>query len=90
MTVLAARAPLTLERWDLAAGEATGWRDHEAGEGFLYVIEGDGVLELPDERHGLAPESVVWLEPGDRYRLEGGRGGLAILAAATTDDGGRA
>jgi quercetin dioxygenase-like cupin family protein len=89
MTVLAERAPLTLERWDLAAGEATGWRDHEAGESFLYVIEGAGVLVLTDDRHGLAPESVVWLEPGDRYRLEAGPSGLAVLAA-TSDEGGEA
>ncbi|HEY7561587.1 MAG TPA: hypothetical protein VH650_05375 [Gaiellaceae bacterium] len=88
MTVLIERGPLTLERWDVDAGEATGWRGHEAGESFLYVIDGEGALELPDGRRALAPESVVWLEPGDRYRLEGGPAGLAVLAATANDEGG--
>jgi quercetin dioxygenase-like cupin family protein len=90
MTVLVERPPLTLERLDVAAGEATGWRDHRAGESFLYVIEGEGALELPGGRRALARESVVWLEPGDTYRLEGGPAGLAVLAATASDEGGEA
>ena len=81
--VLCDRAPLLVERWDVPAGEATDWRRHERGESFLYVIAGEGSLELADGAHALAAESVVWLEPGDRYRLAGGEGGLAVLAAAT-------
>lgn len=82
------RAPLRLERLDVAAGEPSAWREHEAGESFLYVIAGEGAVELPDRRFPLAPESVVWLEPGDRYRLAAGEGGLAVLAATVKGDDG--
>jgi quercetin dioxygenase-like cupin family protein len=75
------RAPLALERLELAAGERCGWREHEDGESFLYVADGDGLLELSGEEHALAPESVVWLETGDRYRLAAGEGGMAVLVA---------
>lgn len=75
------RAPLALERLELPAGERCGWRQHEDGESFLYVAEGDGLLELPEDEHALAPESVVWLETGDRYRLVAGEAGLAVLVA---------
>lgn len=85
--VLLDRAPLRLERLDLASGEQSGWREHEAGETFLYVIAGAGTLELPDAGHPLEPESVVWLEAGDRYRLAAAGDGLAVLAAHA--EGGR-
>ena len=79
--VLLNRAPLRLERLDLAADEQSGWREHEAGESFLYVIAGAGALELPDGSHPLELESFVWLEHGDRYRLAAAGDGLAVLAA---------
>ena len=85
--VLLDRAPLRLERLDLASGEQSGWREHEAGETFLYVIGGAGTLELPDVGHPLEPESVVWLEACDRYRLAAAGDGLAVLAAHA--EGGR-
>jgi hypothetical protein len=47
----------------------------------LYLTAGEGALELSDGAHSLALERVVWLEPGDGYRLAGGEGGLAVLAA---------
>lgn len=80
-TVLLDRVPLRLERLGLPAGEQSAWRQHEAGESFLYVISGGGALELPDGSHPLELESVVWLEAGDRYRLAASGAGLAVLGA---------
>jgi quercetin dioxygenase-like cupin family protein len=82
------RAPLLLERLELAAGERCGWREHDAGESFLYVADGDGALELPDQEHELGRETVVWFEAGDRYRLAAGRTGLAVLVATVEGGGG--
>jgi quercetin dioxygenase-like cupin family protein len=80
-TVLLDRSPVQLERLDVAAGRASAWREHGAGESFLYVIAGEGAIELADGPQALAAESVVWLEPGDRYRLAAAEDGLAVLAA---------
>jgi mannose-6-phosphate isomerase-like protein (cupin superfamily) len=47
----------------------------------LYVIRGDGFATLVEEQLPLAPETVLWLEPGDRYRLRAGPTGLDVLVA---------
>ena len=80
-TLLLDRAPLELERLDVAAGRASAWSEHGAGESFLYVIAGEGAIELAGGPQALAAESVVWLEPGDRYRLAADEAGLSVLAA---------
>lgn len=70
-------------RWDVTAGTRTTARRHEDGETVLYVAEGGGRLLLADgtvER--LAAETVVWLEPGDEYRLEADGHGLAVIVAS--------
>ncbi len=48
-------------------------------EQLLYVIRGSGVALVNSEQLPLEPESVLWLEPGDRYRIEAGEHGLEIL-----------
>jgi hypothetical protein len=50
------------------------------GERFLYVIMGSGRAgELP-----LAPETMVWIEPGDRLPLVAGDEGLEVLVAGAS------
>jgi hypothetical protein len=50
------------------------------GEAMAYVVEGRGVTALGP----LAPESVVWLDPGDTLDVEAGPGGLVLLVAHAT------
>ena len=45
------------------------------GETMAYVIDGRGETELGP----LAPESLVWLDPGDALAVEAGPGGLRLL-----------
>jgi redox-sensitive bicupin YhaK (pirin superfamily) len=45
------------------------------GETMAYVVEGRGETELGP----LAPESLVWLDPGDVLAVEAGLGGLRLL-----------
>ncbi|HXV58283.1 MAG TPA: hypothetical protein VD704_10485 [Gaiellaceae bacterium] len=89
-TELRGRGPdsFAAARWDLDAGATTDRLVHEDGEAVLYVLEGSGRIVLADAAgHPLEEESVVWLEPGDGYRLEAGENGLAILTGTTTGGG---
>ena len=52
---------------------------HGPIEQVLYVIRGSGTAFVGGERLPLDVETVLWLEPGDRYHLEAGDGGLEIL-----------
>jgi redox-sensitive bicupin YhaK (pirin superfamily) len=50
-----------------------------SGETMAYVVEGRGVTT----QGALAPESVVWLDPGEALAIEAGAGGLRLLVAQT-------
>lgn len=52
-------------------------------ERFLYVISGSGRLEVGEEASAIERESIVWLEPGDRYRILAGESPLEILEATS-------
>lgn len=45
----------------------------------LFVISGSGSAVVDGERLPLELESMLWLEPGERYRFEAGDDGLEIL-----------
>jgi hypothetical protein len=60
---------------ELAAG--AGAELSAGGETMAYVIDGRGETELGP----LGPESVVWLDPGDRLDVAAGAGGLRLLVA---------
>lgn len=45
----------------------------------LYVIAGSGAAVVQGTRLPLEPESLLWLEPGDRCQLESGAQGLEVL-----------
>jgi len=52
-------------------------------ERFLYVVAGSGRLHSGGGTSELDGESVVWLEPGDRYRIAAGDARLEILEATS-------
>lgn len=54
-----------------AAGPDERWS--ETRERFLYVVSGSGALELDTAGTPVGPEDVVWIEPGDRFRLRAGK-----------------
>lgn len=68
---------LEARRLVLGAGERAERRAPD-GETMLYVIAGGGSVSGSP----LARESLVWLDPGERYELEAGPGGLELLEAA--------
>ena len=55
--------------------DATGpdQRWSETRERFLYIVSGSGALELETGGTPVGPEDVVWIEPGDRFRLSAGK-----------------
>jgi quercetin dioxygenase-like cupin family protein len=77
---IGARA-MAARRLQLDPGASTPQGEHRDGERFLYVIGGTGTAIVGDERLPLAPESVLWLESGDRYRVEAGPDGIELLLA---------
>jgi len=52
-------------------------------ERFLYVVSGSGRLLVGGGTSELERESMVWLEPGDRYRIVAGESSLEILEATS-------
>jgi quercetin dioxygenase-like cupin family protein len=76
------------QRWSLRGHAQGPIQTHTQGERMLYVIAGSGLTLIGSERAALAPETVVWLEPGDRYQLEAGPAGLEVLEAAAPARGG--
>lgn len=45
----------------------------------LYVIRGSGRAIVNGEEMPLTDESVLWVEPGERYQFVAGEDGLEIL-----------
>ncbi len=69
-------------RWALEPGAWSPEQCHGDAEGFLYVAGGEGTLWVNGHAWPLTPETVVWLEPGDRYQVQAGEEGLEILYGA--------
>lgn len=69
-------------RWALEPWAWSPEQRHGRAEGFLYVARGGGTLWANGRAWPLAPETVVWLEPGDRYRVQAGEEGIEILYGA--------
>ncbi len=79
---------MVARRWTLEPGARPPEELWEGGaERFLYVISGSGHLEAGGRSTELERESVVWLEPGDRYRIAAVDGGLEILEATSGPPG---
>lgn len=72
---------LELDRLNLEARQTREWSAHDHGEHLLYVIRGSGSARVQDESLELAPESILWLDPGERATLIAGADGLQALTA---------
>lgn len=70
---------LHVERIKLDPGAHTPAASVQAGEHFLYVIDGVGQARVGPHSFLLQPESILWLEPGDSYSLEAGADSLEVL-----------
>ena len=70
---------MVARRWIFQSNAHGPETTHGDVDQLLFVIRGSGAAVVDGERLPLAPESVVWLEPGERYRFEAGEEGLEIL-----------
>lgn len=52
----------------------------------LYVIRGSGKTIVNGEQMPLTGESVLWVEPGERYQFVAGEDGLEILQGYAPGD----
>jgi quercetin dioxygenase-like cupin family protein len=66
-------------RWSLEPHARSPEVRHGENEEMLYVIAGSGQAQVGPTSFELEPESLLWLEPGDRYILEAGAEGLEVL-----------
>jgi quercetin dioxygenase-like cupin family protein len=58
-------------------------RVHGDTDQLLYVIRGSGEAVVDGQTFTLEPESMLWLEEGERYRFRAGPDGLEILQGYT-------
>jgi quercetin dioxygenase-like cupin family protein len=72
---------MSLERVTLEPGSRSPELTGGEGERFVYVIRGSGTIDGSTGAAALAPESIVWLEDGDRVRLAAGPDGMQVLVA---------
>ena len=70
---------LDVMRITLEAGKKSEPASAVEAERFLYVIQGSGQAQVGSESFPLAPESMLWIEPGDTFTLEAGTEGLEVL-----------
>jgi len=60
---------------------------HQVQEQIYYVLEGEGVLTLEDERHLMRPHDYVYVPPGIRHSFTNtGTAGLVFLVVTTPAD----
>ena len=78
--IFGAPVPMQARRFVVRPG-ATAPVDVAGDEAMVYVVTGTGVLEAGPERHDLAPESLVWLEPPASTVVHAGDGGVEVLVA---------
>jgi quercetin dioxygenase-like cupin family protein len=66
-------------RWIFEAGAAGPQLEQGNTDQLLYVIRGSGKTIVNGEEMALAAETVLWVEPGERYQFVAGEEGLEIL-----------
>lgn len=67
-----------------APAACVGEHVHAVQEQIYYVIEGEGVLTLDDERHLMRPHDYVYVPPGVRHSFTNtGTGGLVFFVVTT-------
>ena len=70
---------MVARRWLFEAGATGPELEHNDSDQLLYVIQGSGQAVVNGETLPLETESVLWLEPGERYHFVAGEAGLEIL-----------
>lgn len=60
---------------------------HKVQEQIYYVLEGEGLLTLDEERHLMRPHDYVYVPPGVRHSFTNtGTAGLVFLVVTTPAD----
>jgi quercetin dioxygenase-like cupin family protein len=72
-------------RWLFEPGAIGPELEHGRTDQLLYVIRGSGTAEVDGQSLPLSEESVLWLEPGERYQFAAGEDGLEILQGVVDD-----
>ncbi len=71
--------------WRLDAGASGPEQTSDgAAERFLYVVSGSGSFESGGRSNELGREDVVWIEPGDSFRLHAAAGEPLTVLDATS------
>ncbi len=78
---------MVAERWNFGPGAQGPERVQGQSDQQLYVIRGNGRAVVDRNQLALDPESMLWLEPGDRYYFEAGSRGLEILRGYAPGEG---
>lgn len=79
-------AGMVAHRWLLDPGARTPESAHGDADQLLYVIRGSGHAVVNGESLPLERESMLWLEPGDRYAFLAGEEGLEILQGHSPEE----
>jgi quercetin dioxygenase-like cupin family protein len=62
-------AGAAFELVSLDPGESTGEHVHLDSEHYIFVLRGNGYLELDGESHPIAQNYVICIEPGEKYAV---------------------
>ena len=77
---------MVARRWIFDPGASGPESTHGDTDLLLYVISGSGEAVVDGESMPLGTESVLWLEPGEKYRFIAGDDGLEILQGYAPGD----
>jgi len=77
---------MVARRWILEAEVQGPEMVHHDVDQLLYVIRGSGSAIVNGEELPLSDESVLWLEPGERFRFVAGANALEILQGYAPGD----
>lgn len=70
---------MVARRWSFKPGTRTHEIQHGDHDEMLFVLAGSGIAQVGSQVLSLEPETLVWLEPGDRYFIQASVEGLEIL-----------
>lgn len=70
---------MVARRWVFEPGARGPESVHGEVDQLLYVIRGSGLAMVNGQAFRLSKESLLWVEPGERYCFIGGENGLEIL-----------
>ena len=72
-------AAISTRRWSFELGAVGPQVEHGDYDEMIYVISGNGQAFVGGRQLPLQPESVLWLEAGDRYHIQAGPEGLELI-----------